>query len=420
MDPRPGDGSAPHERRRPTERGGHLSPVVEGDDFRYRPGDLLLTRESAEQLGRILREEYQARPYEPGDGWRRSHSERTVNVHRRIDACAVGLELWHVPDHVPLPEVVSRLRASNDDRAPAISLNHVFAGEPRYQGGPGSEPDPATDPGSPWGARVAASVRVDIAVLDTGLPSDLALTHPDLADCAFSDADDVDALDDDLDGLFDEQAGHGAFICGLIHLVAPGLGIDPGRVLDSTGVGDDLSIALELAETAADVVNLSLGGYTQDDTAPLALAAAIAALGHSRAVVAAAGNAGSDRPFWPAALKGVFAVAAYDSREKAPASFTNYGSWVDFCAPGVDLRSAFPTGSRGDGSGGSVKFTGWARWSGTSFAAPLVAAEIARRHAQTLGKQTARQTAFELLSELPEAPWAGMGAYYEPPVDPTM
>jgi len=100
--------------------------------------------------------------------------------------------------------------------------------------------------------------------------------------------------------------------------------------------------------------------------------------------------------------------------------FSNFGPWVDVCAPGVSLRSAFPTGVRVDKvTGVKEHFSGWARWSGTSFAAPLFAAEVARRHAQTTGR-TPRQTAFELLSELPESPWAGFGAYYEPPVDPTM
>lgn len=405
----------------PDQRPAHLSPIVDGEEFLYRPGDLLLTRESAEQLGPILREQYQARPYEPGDGWRRTRSERTINIHRRIDATGLGLELWQVPDHISLPEVVTRLRASDSDRAPAISLNHVLSGEPGYRGGPGSEPEPVTDPGSPWGARVAvAGLAIDLAVLDTGLPSDLGTWHADLLACAFADPTDTDRLDEDLDGLLDSQAGHGAFICGLVHLVAPSLGIDPGRVLDSTGVGDDLSIALELAETTAPVISLSLGGYTQDDTAPFALSVAIAALGHGRAVIAAAGNAGDDRPFWPAALKGVFAVAAYDSCEKSPAKFSNFGPWVDVCAPGVGLRSAFPMGDRvNHDTSVQVTFAGWARWSGTSFAAPLFAAEVARRHSQGTGR-TPRQTAFELLSELPESPWPGFGAYYEPPVDPTM
>jgi subtilisin family serine protease len=241
--------------------------------------------------------------------------------------------------------------------------------------------------------------------------------HPNLQSCVFADPDDVDLLDDDHDGWLDDQAGHGAFICGLVHLVSPGLGIDPARVLDSTGFGDDLSVALGLAETSAPVINLSLGGYTQDDNPPLALAQAIAALGRSRIVVAAAGNNHSDRPFWPAALKGVVAVAAYDSLKDAPASFSNFGPWVDVCAPGVGVLSTFVEGERREGST-DVTFKGWARWSGTSFAAPLVAAEIAGRIRRDPSRG-ARQVTFGLLSELPESGWQGFGARYTPETSPT-
>src|SRR5262249_21482117 len=49
------------------------------------------------------------------------------------------------------------------------------------------------------------------------------------------------------------------------------------------------------------------------------------------------------------------------------ASFSNFGAHVDVCAPGVRLISTFPGRQQGE----------YARWSGTSFAAPLAAAEAA-------------------------------------------
>ncbi len=399
-------------------RASHLSPVLAGEDYYYRPNDLLLTQESARALGDLLRREYDARPYEPGEGWRQTLAPAAADIHGRLNAKGVGVELWRVPDGVHLPDLVTKLRTSNDERAPAVSLNHVFAGEPTYKGGPGGPPDPMDNPGSPWDARTSRSTSVDLAVLDTGVPASLATLHPNLQACVVMEGADLDELDDDHDGLLDDQAGHGAFICGLVHLVSPGLGIDTARVLDSTGYGDDLSVALGLAETSAQVINLSLGGYTQDDNPPLALAQAIAALGRSRIVVAAAGNNASDRPFWPAALKGVVAVAAYDSKATAPAKFSNFGPWVDVCAPGVGLLSTFVDGARFDGVD-DVTFKGWARWSGTSFAAPLVGAEIADRLRKSNGR-TARQVALELLSELPESDWPGFGALYTPDTDPAM
>jgi hypothetical protein len=60
------------------------------------------------------------------------------------------------------------------------------------------------------------------------------------------------------------------------------------------------------------------------------------------------------------------AVAAIEvSGQKA--SFSNFGSHVDICAPGVRLVSTFPGSREGE----------YASWSGTSFAAPLAAAEAA-------------------------------------------
>jgi hypothetical protein len=65
-----------------------------------------------------------------------------------------------------------------------------------------------------------------------------------------------------------------------------------------------------------------------------------------------------------------------------PAGFTNFGNWVDACAPGVGLLSTFfrwngpaPVGPYGDDPD---DFDGWAVWSGTSFAGPVVVGNLAR------------------------------------------
>ncbi|MDO9175613.1 MAG: S8 family serine peptidase, partial [Actinomycetota bacterium] len=95
-------------------------------------------------------------------------------------------------------------------------------------------------------------------------------------------------------------------------------------------------------------------------------------------VVAAAGNEATCRVSWPSALPGVIAVGALGP--DGPAPFTNYGSWVTACAPGVDIVSRFFDGVdvHDDGDPATADFRGWAKWSGTSFSAPIVAAAIAR------------------------------------------
>lgn len=69
-------------------------------------------------------------------------------------------------------------------------------------------------------------------------------------------------------------------------------------------------------------------------------------------------------------------------KEGKPARFTNYGPWVRACAPGSDVVSIFFDGFDGAGppeqNYDPDRFDGWARWSGTSFAAPAVVATLAR------------------------------------------
>src|SRR5690606_27242397 len=77
-------------------------------------------------------------------------------------------------------------------------------------------------------------------------------------------------------------------------------------------------------------------------------------------VIACAGNTGSSRPFWPAALPTVIAVGALDGGARA--AFSAHGPWVDAWAQGVGLTSSFLEFGR---------FRGYAPWSGASFAAAL-------------------------------------------------
>ena len=93
--------------------------------------------------------------------------------------------------------------------------------------------------------------------------------------------------------------------------------------------------------------------------------------------VAAAGNLQSGRPYFPAALPGIIGVGGLD--RGGPAWFTNFGSWVDACAPAVNVVSTFfhDVTETLDGRP-RRRFREWARWSGTSFAAPKVAGAIAQ------------------------------------------
>ena len=236
----------------------------------------------------------------------------------------------------------------------------------------------------------ARGAGVIVAVIDTGIDR----LHADIKDHIWTDPGEIpdDNIDNDNDGLIDDVygwsfldaskdtlerrdtatssvSGHGTFIAGLIALIAPDAKIMPIRAFSSDGVSDAFSIAQSIkyaVDHGAQVVNLSFG--TTEDSQVIHDAVSYA---EQRGVllVAAAGNeAISDdlAPQFPANWKSqVMSVAAIDSNDRK-AGFSNYGSNISVSAPGVDIVSLYP---------GANNNSDYATWSGTSFAAPLAAAE---------------------------------------------
>ncbi|MEV0135583.1 S8 family serine peptidase [Dactylosporangium sp. NPDC050688] len=251
----------------------------------------------------------------------------------------------------------------------AAAANHVFMSNPFEMGGPFGPPVTAATYPLDGGPAEDAAVR--LTVLDTAVWSDSPLP---------SHWYETDDLDDELDVGTD--LGHANFIIGVVMSRTDNARVRAIKVLDADGLCTEVDLARALfALTDVDVVNLSLGGFTRNDRPPLLLAAALTNLlrGKDRVVVAAAGNEGiSDRPYWPAAFAGtslpwasqVIAVAAHDGTELC--EWSNSGSWVDVTAPGADVTSTYVTHEDFP--------TGFAKWSGTSFAAPYAAAAIASHH----------------------------------------
>lgn len=370
--------------------------VLAGPGYLYRPRQLLF----AEAHEHLLRSRLDASGGKPDSC---------------CDALApLGMQSCCVDESLDLLTLVEELRcAGHDDEPLRVSVNTVFSAEGVYHGGPGTAARPVGRLPEP--IAIPAAGRLALSVLDTGWGQDIPTLHPALMALLLADSDDEDLLDiDGLPGL-DTQAGHGTFICGLVNRLLPGQPIDVQKVLDPLGFGDDVTLALGLSEARGPVLNLSLGGYTVDDRPPIALEAALSRLGRDRVVVAAAGNNGSDRPFWPAACKGVLGVAALDTTGGTPkaAAFSNRGRWVDVCAPGVDLHSTYVRGVQD--IGGPQEFEGFACWSGTSFAAPLVAAGIARIVAEGASPRVAAAQLLDGLSALPGL--EEFGVWYDPGID---
>jgi hypothetical protein len=208
----------------------------------------------------------------------------------------------------------------------------------------------------------------------------------------------ADGPDTDQDGFLDPVAGHGTFIAGIIAQIAPECSVQVIKVLKNLGDTNEYEIgqALDTLPGQVDFVNLSFSGYVAAEARLLATvvrkiqrlpapasrtATQVNAEDRGGVVVASAGNDATWRAPFPAALLDVVSVAALGP--DGPAPFTNYGPWVRACAPGVDVVSTFFENFDGGepaaaGPGDTDKFTGWARWSGTSFAAPAVVARLAR------------------------------------------
>jgi subtilisin family serine protease len=121
---------------------------------------------------------------------------------------------------------------------------------------------------------------------------------------------------------------------------------------------------------AVNVVNMSLGKYFKSRS----MAYLIQKLQDSNVVVvAAAGNDDTDTPSFPAAYASVVAVCATSNEAHrgtfGKAQFSNFGEWVDICAPGQDIVSTIP-GKQPNGSGNRTDKNG------TSQATPFVAGAI--------------------------------------------
>ena len=219
---------------------------------------------------------------------------------------------------------------------------------------------------------------VKIAVLDSGAD----ITHPDLAGKVVGTYNAVTGSTDVTDTV-----GHGTAVASIAAATTndgfgvAGAGYDSSllvvKVEDAAGeiMGDAVANGVRWAtDSGAAVINISFG-FSQADA--LTAAAVAYAISRGVVVVAAAGNTPTSAPNYPAAEPGVIAVGATTANGAARASFSSFGPWVDVAAPGVAILA--------DAVGGGVAAPG----DGTSFAAPLVAGEVALLRARVPGARAA-------------------------------
>ncbi|GAA5128795.1 hypothetical protein GCM10023339_57140 [Alloalcanivorax gelatiniphagus] len=286
-----------------------------------------------------------------------------------------------------VPDVLDLLEAAGLRRG-AASPDHWVHVSP---GGGGGTMCPAIEPQEtglvePWPPQAPQGKgrEVSVVVVDTGW-------HPPAADDPRTPWLKGVEGDDELNGPdLRPYAGHGTFIAGVVRCVAPETkvfvegfaigGVGGGGVLES-----DLVVQLEEAlEHDPQVINLSAGCRTRLDLPSIALELFYLFRLRRRdcVLVAAAGNDSWAAPFWPAAFDWCVGVGSLD-RDARVSDFSNFGVSADVYALGRNLVNAFPDGTfecHESPDKGDVRVfgTGMARWSGTSFAAPVVAGLIAR------------------------------------------
>ena len=214
-----------------------------------------------------------------------------------------------------------------------------------------------------WDITTGSSSQI-VAIIDSGVRA----SHPDLVGKVLVGYDFV-ANDNDAN----DENGHGTAVAGT---VSPGSNnqigvcgvawsnpILPVRVLDANGSGTYSAMAngiIYAADSGAKVINLSLGGTSSSRTLQDAINYA---WNKQCVIVAAAGNNGSNIAFYPAACSNVVAVSATDATDTRP-TWSNFGSYVDVSAPGVDILSVY----------GSDQY---AAWNGTSFSSPVTSGVVA-------------------------------------------
>ena len=208
---------------------------------------------------------------------------------------------------------------------------------------------------------------------------------------------DLNGIDDDGNGYVDDVVGydvgdnppdpnpeensptHGTHVAGCASEVADNAigGAGPGfrakiQAVKITNDSDQLVHGNEgiiyAIETQANIINCSWGspsfnGYTQN--------LINAAYSEGILTVCAAGNDDYWTPpylNYPSAYPNALAVASTDPNDHL-SSFSNYGNWVDICAPGSNIYSTWAQSS-------------YANLSGTSMASPITAGCAALLYAQ--------------------------------------
>jgi Subtilase family len=231
----------------------------------------------------------------------------------------------------------------------------------------------------PAGLTPPPAARIPpIAIIETGVDP----SHPDMAGGWVRqrrygpppDPGDPADVADHADGI-----AHGTAVAGVIGAPRDGRGLEgalPGArvwVYGSSGLCQDVAAAIRTAvRDGARVINASYG-FGPYGACPEHRDATSYAFGAGALVVAASGNYRPTQPWiQPGNDYHVLTVNALNALDQ-PTGFSHQNLYSDLSAPGESILVAVPAWA--DTEDGAVD--GYARWDGTSFAAPMVSAAAA-------------------------------------------
>ncbi|MFF5974787.1 S8 family serine peptidase [Streptomyces sp. NPDC012769] len=191
--------------------------------------------------------------------------------------------------------------------------------------------------------KVATGKGITVAVLDSGVDSTVSeLRGKVLPGRNFSDAGEgpgrVDNKDRDRHGTNMALAIAGSGAAGGVKGIAPDATILPVKTGDFAfnGWGPTFKGIRYAVDNGARVINISSGGVADEASTADWLAAVDYAHKKGALIFAAAGNDGIESRSYPAAVPGVVAVGALDTKGKV-AKFSDYGSHLALAAPGMEM-----------------------------------------------------------------------------------
>jgi len=224
--------------------------------------------------------------------------------------------------------------------------------------------------------------NVVIGIVDTGTDWD----HPDLeGNLKYNYADPINGIDDDNDGYTDNYRGwdladndnnpmvdggsgqkpHGSHVSGCAAAVTDnGIGVaSPGfhckfLPVKASQASDPNSYLVKgyegivyAADHGCSIINCSWGGGGGSSFGQNAID--YATINKNALVVCAAGNSSNEVPFYPASYDHALSVASTNSND-AKSSFSNYGMYIDVCAPGANIYSTIYNNTYDYSSGTSM------------------------------------------------------------------